>query len=192
MSRFRPVASAAQRTEPWANGAGTTTVLASGPNGPNGVDWQWRLSIARIEQDADFSPLPGVRRHFAVLDAPLTLHFPDGRRQALLRLAVDHFDGGQPPRAVLHEGPTRAFNLMLRGKADGELLARPLNGAMVLPAQAGGHWFVYLLAGKASIDAGDERATLDQGQSLWIDPLPGDRLRIDGGGEIILVRLRPQ
>ncbi|WP_266169512.1 HutD/Ves family protein [Dyella subtropica] len=186
MSRFRRVPANALHAEPWANGSGTTTVLASGPD-PQ--DWQWQLSIAQIDRDADFSSLPGVRRQFASLDAPLTLHFPDGQDRRLLRLGIARFDGSISPRAELTEGPTRAFNMMLRGDVEGELVVRPLNGAMVLPVSADSHWFVHLLAGRAEIHAGDEATELAQSESLWIDADAGDRLRIDGGGEIVLVRL---
>jgi HutD. len=43
------------RDEPWANGAGTTTVLAIGPDP---LAWQWRISIARDDRAAAFSATP--------------------------------------------------------------------------------------------------------------------------------------
>jgi hypothetical protein len=184
MSAFRRINADTLRTEAWANGAGTTTVLASGPD-PQA--WRWRLSIANLERDADFSALPGVRRQFAALDAPLTLHFPHRHEQPLLRLAVIRFDGGEPPHARLTEGPTRAFNLMLRDDAEGELIARPLNGAMLLPPAAKAFWFLHMLAGQARLQADDERLALSQGESTWVEAR--GRLRIEGGGEIVLVRL---
>ena len=183
MSAFRRVPAETLRAEPWANGAGTTTVLASGPD-PEA--WRWRLSIARIERDADFSPLPGVRRQFAALDAPLSLTFPHDERP-LLRLAVIHFDGADAPHAHLTDGPTRAFNLMLRDGAEGELIARPLNGAMVLPPSVGSRWFLYVLAGQAQLRSGGEPFDVMQDEAVWIDA--EGMLRIEGGGEIALVRI---
>lgn len=183
MSAFRRVTTETLRTEAWANGAGTTTVLASGPSPDR---WHWRLSIASIDRDAEFSALPGVRRQFAPLDAPVALRFPDGRESCPLRLAVARFDGSQPPHARLVDGPTRAFNLMLRDDAEGELIARPLNGAMLLPA-ADARWFLYVLAGQAELRADDETLRAAQGDAAWVEP--GGRLRIEGGGEIVLVRL---
>ncbi|SFS04996.1 hypothetical protein SAMN05216570_1950 [Dyella sp. OK004] len=186
MSTFRRVPAEALRAEPWANGGGTTTVLDSGPAT---TDWQWRLSIAQLDRDADFSALPGVRRQFATLDAPLTLHFPDGTDRPLLRLGIARFDGEAAPRAELTNGPTRAFNLMLRDDIEGELVVRPLTGAMLLPASSQSHWFVHMLAGQAQIHAGPEATSVAQGDSIWIDTQTSERLRIDGGGEIVLVRL---
>jgi environmental stress-induced protein Ves len=83
------------------------------------TNWQWRLSIADITQDCTFSAYPGTRRQIVALDAPLNLHFSDGRKVELLRLSGTHFDGADAPNASLPDGATRAFNVMLRGGAHG-------------------------------------------------------------------------
>ncbi len=186
MSTIRLVPAASLRTQAWANGAGTTTVIASGPTEET---WLWRLSIAEITHDCAFSPYSDTRRQLVALDAPLHLRFGDGRDVALLRLSPIHFDGDDAPDASLPEGATRAFNLMLRGAADGELIARPLNGSMWLPQRAHWHWFVHLLSGHADIEAGNERIAVSAGSNLWIDAQPGERVRIEGGGELVLVQL---
>jgi uncharacterized protein len=187
MSALRLIPASALHTQPWANGAGTTTVLASGPDE---ADWQWRLSIADITQDCAFSAYPNTRRQFVPLDAPIHLRFEEQRDIAVLRLSVVRFDGADAPHAHLPEGPTRAFNLMLRGDAEGELIARPLNGSMWLPRREGWRWFVHLLAGRAEVLAGEARMALDVGASLWIDARSDERVRIEGGGELVLVQLR--
>jgi len=184
MSAFHRVPSETLRAEPWANGAGTTTVLASGPDHDT---WRWRLSIARIEHDAAFSALPGVQRQLAALDAPLALAFGEHHERQALRLAVIRFDGADAPHARLTDGPTRAFNLMLRDGAEGELIARPLNGAMVLPPSSGAHWFLYLLAGQAELRSGGESLQVMQDEAVWIEA--SGTLRIEGGGEVVLARI---
>lgn len=186
MSLLRPVPLEALREQPWANGAGRTTVIASGPDG---LAWRWRLSLAQIDRDGDFSTLADTRRQLVTLDAPLCLRFADGRQQPLLRLGRIAFDGADAPQASLPEGPTRAFNLMLRGTAQGELLARPLNGAMWLPLRPGWRWFAHLLSGRANVQAELEHREMGPGQNLWIDARPGQRVRIEGGGELVLVQL---
>jgi uncharacterized protein len=186
MSALRPIPADALRTQAWANGAGTTTVIASGPDESH---WQWRLSMADITQDGAFSPYPDTRRQFVALDAPIHLHFDDQRDVALLRLSVTHFDGADAPHAHLPEGPTRAFNLMLRGDAQGSLLARPLNGSMWLPVRESWIWFVHVLSGQAEVQAGDEHLRIDAGSSLWINAHASDRVRIEGGGELVLIHL---
>lgn len=186
MSALRVVDATSLRTQAWANGAGTTTVIASEPDDAN---WRWRLSIADITQEAAFSIFADTRRQFVPLDAPIQLRFNDARTATLLRLAVTRFDGADAPYALLPEGPTRAFNLMLRGAASGELIARPLNGSMWLPLRAGWRWFVHVLGGRADIQVGDERVAVETGANLWIDAQPGERARIEGGGELVLVQL---
>lgn len=185
MSRFRQVPALALKTQAWANGAGVTTEIACGPDDP----WQWRLSIAQITQACEFSRFPDTRRLFTPLDAPLRLRFGVDDERPLLRLNVIAFDGAQAPYVTLPEGTTRAFNLMLRGDAQGELIARPLNGAMWLPVRAGWRWFAHLLSGRAQVQASDESTALAAGANLWIDAKPGESVRIHGGGELVLVQL---
>lgn len=186
MSAFQPVPANTLRQQPWANGRGSTLQLACDRDD---ADWRWRLSVAQIEQDGAFSAYAGVRRLFAALDTPLTLIFPGDLERTLRRLEVHAFDGADAPRARLHDGPTRAFNLMLRDDAQGELIARPLHGVMLLPVTPGWRWFVHLLAGHAEVQLDAESHPLLPDDNLWIDAQPGQRLRIDGSGEIVLVRL---
>lgn len=187
MSHLRQVPESALQTQAWANGAGTTTVIDSGPD----ANWQWRLSIAEITQACAFSPFSATRRQFVALDAAVHLHFDDGRELSLLRMQVTQFDGADAPHATLPEGATRAFNLMLRGDAQGELIARPLNGSMWLPARASSRWFVHVLGGRAELQLAEERLDLGAGANVWIDAHPGERVRIEGGGELIFVQLQP-
>ena len=49
----------------WRNGAGLTRELLAWPE-PR--DWQLRISVADIREDAPFSAYPGVDRWFAVVD----------------------------------------------------------------------------------------------------------------------------
>ncbi|RDS85494.1 HutD/Ves family protein [Dyella psychrodurans] len=186
MNALRLVDATSLRTQAWANGAGTTTVIASEPDD---ADWRWRLSIADIAQETAFSTFADTRRQFVPLDAPVQLRFNDARTTPLLRLSVTRFDGGDAPYALLPEGPTRAFNLMLRGSAEGELIARPLNGSMWLPLRAGWRWFVHVLGGHAEIQVNDEHLAVNAGANLWIDAQPGERVHIEGGGELVLVQL---
>lgn len=86
---------AEQRRMPWKNGAGTTTELVLHPAG--GAEFDWRLSVAEVERDCDFSRFPGVDRSILVLS---------GGGFALL---VDD----DPPRPP----PPRRPSLRLRGRA---------------------------------------------------------------------------
>lgn len=185
MSALRLLPADALRTQAWANGAGTTTEIASGRN----ANWRWRLSIADITQACHFSAFTDTRRQFVALDAPVRLRFGDQRELSLLRLQVAAFEGADAPYATLPEGSTRAFNVMLRGDAQGELIARPLHGSMWLPTRASWLWFVHMLSGRAEVQVDNQRIDIADGANLWIDAQPGERVRMEGGGEVVLVHL---
>nr|WP_275577138.1 HutD family protein [Dyella flava] len=181
------VPAGAPQTQAWANDADiAVTILASGPDE---TDWQWQLSIVDITHDSVFPACPDIRRQCVALDAPMRLQRDDQPDTALLRLSVTRIDDTCPLRVQIPEGATRVFNLMLRGNAEGELIARPLNGSMWLPVREQWLWFVHLLSGHAHLQAGDEHTELDMGSSVWMDAQPGDRARIEGGGELLLVHL---
>lgn len=100
-----------QVEEPWRNGRGTTTVLASSP--ASGTDFDWRISIAQVTGDAEFSAFPGVDRLIMPLDEePITL-VVDGERHDLARFTPFAFDGGASTRCEV-AGAMRDLNVMWR------------------------------------------------------------------------------
>ena len=70
------------RRERWKNGLGWTREIM---HSPAQGDWDWRLSIAEIEEDAPFSRFDHVDRELVLLAGNgLSLHFDDGTEQVLL------------------------------------------------------------------------------------------------------------
>jgi hypothetical protein len=153
------------------------------------ADWLWQMTMVEIGQDAEFPAHTDIRRQFVPLDAPVSVSFPDGRTLHLNRFDLAHFDQANDPQGCRPESPTRTFNLKLRHDTQGELIVRPLNGTMVLLAPAGWRWFVLLLSGQAKVVADHRTHDLVHDDMLWIDPIPGHPVRIEGGGEIVLARL---
>lgn len=188
MPIVHPIPRSAQREEAWANGAGSTTVIL---REPDGAGWTVRVSVAKVEHDGPFSDLPGAHRVLVPLDAPMTLRFPDGRELSGTRFQALQFDGSPAPIGILPEGPTRDFNLMLRGGARGEVLPRTLIDSMMLPPDAGLRWLVYLDSGNGRIEAaGATTLVLEPGDAAVV--ATGDdagRVLIEGAGEIVLVKL---
>jgi len=105
---------------PWANGLGTTAVIARVPGTD---DWAWRLSIADVVTDGPFSSLPDVDRWIAVATGTGMVLTVDGAA-TLLTASSDAFafDGGATTSCRLLDGPIHDLNLMLRrGRAAGTL-----------------------------------------------------------------------
>lgn len=97
----------------WRNGGGITHEIATWP--AEG-DWQWRVSVARIDRDGPFSAFPDVQRWFAVLEGGgVNLIWPDRQIHLGPDDAPHAFPGTPTCDARLLAGPTIDFNLMARG-----------------------------------------------------------------------------
>ncbi|HJU08758.1 MAG TPA: HutD family protein, partial [Rhodanobacteraceae bacterium] len=91
------------------------------------------------------------------------------------------------PFGVLPEGPTRDFNLMLRGDARGELFARTLVDSLVLLPEPGVRWLVYVNRGRAQIACGGNSLTMEADDAALLTAT--ERAVTEGGGELVLVKL---
>ena len=182
------------RRERWRNGLGWTREIHAHAAAGSPDDWEWRLSIAEIEQDAPFSAFPGIDRELVLLSGNgLRLRFDDGEVRELhpphdrLRFAGERAVTGE-----LLDGPTQDFNLMWRRDlVEAQLWHRPLVGPMVVFAEPGTMWAVHLLAGQARFadDSGLPDLAATDTALLQAD---GTRLRhvLDGAGEALLIRLQ--
>ena len=180
------------RRERWRNERGWTREIHRHPEGA--ADWQWRVSIAEIDQDAPFSAFPGCDRELVLLAGEgMHLRFEDGE---VATLNPPHerlrFAGERPLQAELIDGPTHDFNLIWRRDAvQATLLHRPLVGPMVFFAEAGVSWLVYLIQGQAQFKDLARPLHLAQGDSVLLLPDPDGPSRriLDGGGELLLVKV---
>lgn len=183
------------RRERWRNQLGWTREIHAqrpadaAPDAP----WDWRLSIAEIEQDAEFSAFPGVDRELVLLSGNgLRLRFEDGD---IYELHPPHerlrFAGERKLVGELLDGPTHDFNLMWRrDRVRATLWHRPLVGPMVLFAEPYTTWAAYLVAGQAEFADRSGLPPMTAADTA-IFAAAGTRLRhvIDGGGEVLLVRI---
>jgi len=177
----------------WKNDGGWTTEIAREPADASG-DFRWRISIADIERDGPFSSFPGVARELMLLagggieldiDAAPPLRLVERFQRA-------RFDGESRVECRLLAGPTRDFNVMTqRDVVRAEVMGRPLVGSMVLFPEAAVVWIAHLVSGVAEARTGADVATLGVGDTLRIDFASRDdaRVVIEGGGEIVLVKL---
>ncbi len=186
----RVIPAADYRRERWRNGLGWTREIL---RLPDAGEWQLRLSIAEIEQDAAFSAFPGVERELVLLQGEgLRLRFADGRCETLkppcqrLRFAGEDELAGE-----LVDGVTQDFNLMWRRDAlNAELLHRPLVGNMLFFTEPQAAWAIHLLAGQASFDDAALPA-LQAGDTAWLGAGERRRYSLDGGGELLAIRVAP-
>ena len=101
------------KTIPWKNGLGHTTELAINSGG-NLDNFDWRLSIASVINDGDFSNFSGYQRHLVLIEGEgLILDHRNGDIDKLTNLLdLAHFDGGNNTCGRLVNGAIKDFNIM--------------------------------------------------------------------------------
>lgn len=163
----------------WKNGGGWTSEVAVQPG--EGDDFAWRISIAEIETDGDFSRFPGVDRSILVLDGAGMILDVEGVGAVDLRTggAALAFSGDVAVHCRLSAGPTRDFNVMTRRGAYVHTLERH---ALVEPLALSGACLVYVLSGSAQAGA----LVLAAGDSLRVEAGP---VVLCGTAELVLARL---
>ena len=192
--RTRVIPANTYRRERWKNQLGWTREIA---RSPGAGDWDWRMSIAEIEEDAPFSRFDGIERELVLLSGNgLKLQFDDGEVRELLppheRL---RFAGERAVTGVLVDGPTQDFNLMWRRDAiQARLWHRPLVGPMVVFVEPGSTWAIHLVAGQARFadDSGLPPMAAADTALLVGGGTSRQRFVLDGGGEVLVMQLQPQ
>ena len=178
------------RRERWKNGLGWTREVLRWP--AESEQWDWRVSIAEVDKGGPFSSFPGVDRELVLLSGEgMRLDFADGE-SVELRPPHDRcrFAGERELAAELFDGPTQDFNLMWRReRVSATLLHRPLVGPMLFFAEPGVRWLAYLISGRATVKDQLLPLVLEQGDSVLLEPADHQRIVLEGGGELLLVRI---
>lgn len=106
--------------QPWRNGRGITRELARGAD--TGPEPAWRVSIAEITSDGEFSSFEGFERVLTVVDGTRLVLEVDGVPSILGRAKPFRFDGVAATRAMLPDGPVQVLNLFTeRATCTGEV-----------------------------------------------------------------------
>ncbi len=108
-------------TVPWKNGLGTTQQLASDPTVSDyskSVDFQWRISIADMVENTDFSIFPSVDRVLTVIDGMGVKLAIGGSAEPLSCMPFKpiSFSGDEACFGKLLDGPVKNFNVMCNRK----------------------------------------------------------------------------
>ena len=102
------------RAMPWRNGLGTTIELLK-QDLAGGDGFAWRLSMADVTTDGEFSNFSGYDRTLLLLEGNgLTLDCAGVSQRLDRPLQAARFRGEDPTFASLHDGPVRDFNIMTR------------------------------------------------------------------------------
>lgn len=196
-SRLRHLPACGYRRLRWRNGLGWTREIhvAAAPHGVDADAWDWRLSIAEIEADTPYSTFPGVEREQVLLSGDgLALDFGgDDQRPLFPPHGRQRFSGEASVRARLQGARAEVFNLMWRpGRVQPRLWHRPLVGSMLLFVEPGSSWAVHVVAGTLTIDGGRSLPLLERGDSALVAAgAVRSRRMLEGGGELLLVRVDP-
>lgn len=181
---------ASQRRVRWHNGAGWTTELAVRPD--DGGPFHWRVSVAEIEGDCEFSCFPGVDRSIIVLAGGGFELFVDGEPPATLRAGgpPHAFPGDRAARCAIAGRSSRAFNVMTRRGVVGHALTICRAGQSVMLARAAGTiWVVYAFGGAARL--GERVVTAGEGASVEYVRDDMSPWALSADGDVALVQLRP-
>ena len=110
---------------PWRNGLGSTIELLK-QDLPSSDGFAWRLSMAEVTTDGEFSNFSGYDRTLLLLEGKgLTLDCSgsDGSAKYPAKhrlekpLQAARFKGEEPTFASLHDGPIKDFNIMTQRQA---------------------------------------------------------------------------
>lgn len=113
---MRILRAADYRVMPWKNGGGTTTEIAVSPDGAGLDDFDWRVSMARVEGSGPFSKFAGIDRTLAILEGEGIVLDIAGRLPTSVNrtTALFSFPADVPTAAKLVGGPITDLNVMTR------------------------------------------------------------------------------
>ncbi len=178
----------------WKNGGGWTSEIAISPSGSEAAraQFDWRISIAEIENDCAFSSFPGYDRIISALDGGgMELTFNDEQSVILDQpRQLARFAGEWRTECRLLAGPTRDFNVMVKREViHADILHRPLVDNMLFFTEPAVEWVVYLINGHIEFNAQGIKAESGDALHLLADDGGNKSDVMTGAGDLLLVKL---
>lgn len=153
-------------SSPWKNGGGSTREIMIYPEHSDFQHFDWRISIAEVAQEGDFSLFPHVDRHIMLLSGSSMVLHSGNDAHTLLPYQPHRFTGETAIYATLPHGPTTDLNLMVRrDRAQGVLEAWTEPHSGLLEA---GHTLLHCAVGAHEVILGHASHHLQAGDTLWI------------------------
>ena len=179
---MRIIRPAEYRVMPWKNGGGSTTEIYVSPNGTG--PFNWRVSIATVNEDGPFSAFNGYERHIMVLSgAGMTLDVEGRGRIDLAPLNPFSFSGDLQVASSLSHGPVLDFNLMVhREFGQGSLYAMDCRAGHEL-GSGESHHLVYVLQGECGVGNGQ----LQPNDSFYLEA--GERVFLSRALKLVICRI---
>jgi len=174
---------------PWKNGGGETVEIAVFPEGAGLDDFDWRVSMARVDGDGPFSSFPGIDRTLAILEGSGMVLDIEGRASVRLTLeaAPYPFPADLPTSATLIGGTVIDFNVMSRrGKVAHEVGRH----SEAMTSSSGTMRLVLGSEGSLEIVVAGQRITIGQRDAAVLESTDAAELLPGGGGEFYLVTIR--
>lgn len=179
------------RRMPWKNGGGETIEIAVFPPTAGLDDFDWRVSMARVETDGPFSAFTGIDRTLTILDGAGLVLFIEGRDPITLTDTSEPlaFPADLPTRAELVDGPVTDLNVMTRrGRLTHQVSRRDIEGELDLALL---HATNLLFCLRGSLHARERDGGIEIGpQDALV--LEGDTVCVEGRGTICLIGIDDQ
>jgi len=160
---------------PWKNGLGHTTELAISDGGT--LDsFDWRLSIASVVNDGDFSNFSGYQRNLVLIEGNGLIldHRNDDVDKLTKLLDIARFDGASKTHGALINGGIKDFNVMTNQNT----FTPEVNGyvekqTVTVELLAGNLLFAYSLTGEMTVEKvqDEEHCTVPVGHLIKLSTL---------------------
>lgn len=172
---------------PWRNGRGLTRQLAIHPPHASIQQFEWRISIAQLEQTAEFSVYPGIERCLAVLEGELRL--VHGAATSTLRpeSAPVCFSGDEASIGEVVGPPVLDLNVMYHPEHWRVALLPVATSDQALPSTALGTLVCPLAA--LHVRIGDREITLERYDLLLASREAGQCIPVSKGCAVYCIQL---
>ena len=172
----------------WKNGGGETAEIAVSPEGVGLDDFDWRVSMARVEAGGPFSLFPGVDRTLSILEGEGILLDIEGRQPVTLTSASApySFPADVATGAELVEGPIADLNVMTRReRCRHKVKALEIDGSMEVSSD-NARALLFCRSGSVLVRSDVGQGRLGQFDAAILDD-PRAALGVEGRGSFFLI-----